>query len=59
MQLMAVRMAPDTHGTRITRDPETPITCPGVIVINRGYDTITHLETQICLSRSGALNNFE
>jgi hypothetical protein len=50
VQIVPVRMSPESYGTRVATDPETAITCPGVIVINRGRYTITRLEAQICLN---------
>jgi hypothetical protein len=50
VQIVPIRMSPDAYGTQITTDPGTPITCPGVIVINRGRYAITRLQAQICLN---------
>lgn len=50
VQVVPVRMSPDAYGSKVATDPGTPITCPGVIVINRGRYTITRLEAQICLN---------
>jgi hypothetical protein len=46
VQITPGRMHPDLYKTRITTDPDTPITCPCVIVINRGHYTITDIHAQ-------------
>jgi hypothetical protein len=50
VQVIPVRMSPDAYGTQVATDPGTPITCPGVLIMNGGRYTITRIDAQICLN---------
>jgi hypothetical protein len=46
VQVAPGRMDPRLYQTRVTSDPDTPITCPCVIVVNRGSYTITDIQAR-------------
>jgi hypothetical protein len=46
VQVTPGRMAPELFGSRITTEPDTPITCPCVIIVNRGHYTIARIRAQ-------------
>jgi len=47
VQVTPAAMTPEAFGSRTIRDPDVPIECPVVVVVNRGHYTITGLQAQL------------
>jgi hypothetical protein len=46
VQVTPGRMDPKLYPTKVSTEPDTPITCPCVIVVNHGHYTITDIQAQ-------------
>jgi hypothetical protein len=47
VQVTPARMSPEKYGSRLTTNPDTPISCPCVIVVNRGHYSITDIQAEL------------
>jgi hypothetical protein len=53
VQVTPAAMTPEAFGSRIVRDPEVPVECPVVVVVNHGHYTITGLQAQLRTAGDG------